>query len=418
MNSRSFVMLMAVLFVFSCAVRAAEVTITQDRMLEINGTRTFILGLYENPAEDALLEDIVTAGFNLVHGAADAEVLDRLHQHGLYAWVNLGGLMKQNKDAGEEEKQLKETVARYSVHPALVVWEGPDECLWMCGVNAFQSGNSTREIADLFNRKSSDLLAGMKNGYALLKQLDPAHPVWLNHAAGNSQEDLTAFGQAADIVGADIYPVMPYPTRPVDISRLGLGWVGMCTDKMQRTAPGKPVWMVLQGMSWGSFENEVFTLKPQPGQWPSFEEARFMAWDAVARGARGLLYWGTHIESKDSACWENILRTVRELADNQALLTAQDAPAPAVETRLWGLLPFDMNGGLKVQVLGKVVGGQRIWIIANEHFFPVTYTLSGLDVPEGTKYVDERADAKATVRDNALTCPIPPCAIHILRPQL
>jgi hypothetical protein len=418
MNTYLPKIVLAVVIVFCGTVRAAEVSITSDRMLEINGTRTFVLGLYESPTEEALLEEIAGAGFNLVHAPGDREALDRLHRHGLYAWINLGGLMEQDKDGGEREAQLRESVARYASHPALAVWEGPDEALWMCAVNALRSGNSTREVADMFSQNVDTLQQRLKNGYEILRQIDPAHPVWLNHAAGNSQEDLAELGRAADIVGADIYPVMPYPTQPWDISRLGLGWVGMCTDKMQRTAPGKPVWMVLQGMSWGSFENDLFTLKPQSGQWPSFEESRFMAWDAVARGARGILYWGTHIEAKDSECWKSILRTARELADNHALLTASDAPAPSVvETRIWGLLPFNASGGLGVQALGKVVDGQQVWIVANEQLFPVTYTLRGLDIPDGVNYTDAHTGTEARVHKSALTCAIPACGIHILWPQ-
>ena len=155
---------------------------------------------------------------------------------------------------------------------------------------------------------------------------------------------------------------MPYPTKPVDVSRIGLGWVGLCTEKMQGSAPGKPVWMVLQGMGWASLGNDLFTLKPMPGQWPTYEESRFMAWDTVVRGARGILYWGTHAEAKDSECWKGITRVVRELADCQTLLTAPDAPVtPSVESAIFGLLPFTPGGGgLGVQVLGKVVGEELV----------------------------------------------------------
>lgn len=418
MNTRLSAIILSTLILLNGKIYAADVSINPDRVLEINGTHTFVLGLYENPAEDALLEEIAGAGFNLVRAPGDVEALDRLHRHNLYAWINLGGLMEQDKDGGERETQLRENVARCASHPAMAVWEGPDEALWMCAVNALRSGNSTKEIADLFSRNADALQERLKNGYEKLRQIDPAHPVWLNHAAGNSQEDLAELGQAADIVGADIYPVMPYPTQPWDISRLGLGWVGMCTDKMQRTAPGKPVWMVLQGMSWGDLTNDLFTLKDQPGQYPSYEESRFMAWDAIARGARGILYWGTNYHPRDSECWRGIIRVVRDLADNQPLLTAPDAPAPSVvETRIWGLLPFNAGGGLGVQALGKAVDGQQVWIVANEHIFPVTYTIRGLDIPDGVKYADAHTGTEATVRKGALTCAIPACGIHILRPQ-
>ena len=155
--------------------------------------------------------------------------------------------------------------------------------------------------------------------------------------------------------------------------------------------------MVLQGMGWASLGNDLFTLKPMPGQWPTYEESRFMAWDAVVRGARGILYWGTHVEAKDSECWKGIARVVRELADPQFLLAASDAAVtPSVETTIFGLLPFAPgDGGLGVQVLGKVVDGKTWWLVVNEYFFPVTYTLRGLEEADGTKYADTATAAEA-----------------------
>lgn len=402
------------------AVYAAGVAIAPDRILEINGSRTFILGLYENPADDAVLDEVARTGFNLVRADGDPASLDRLRQHGLYGWIPLGGTMELGPDPGTREKDILDVTERCRSHPALVAWEGPDESLWMCWVSIFRKGGNVGEMARLFRENAEALAAGLTAGYQKLRQADPGHPVWLNHAAANSQEHLAEFGRAADIVGADIYPLMPYPTGPVDVSRLGLGWVGMCTEKMQGSAPGKPVWMVLQGMGWASLGNDLFTLKPQPGQWPSHEESRFMAWDAIVRGARGILYWGTHAETKDSACWKGITRVVRELADNQSLLTAPDAPViPAVETRVFGVLPFDAGeGGLGVRALGKQMDGNTVWIVANEYFFPVTYTLRGLETLEGVKYADAGTGSEVVVHEGSLACPIAPYGIQILRPRV
>lgn len=417
MNFRRYTVF-SVLVLLSGAAYAAEVSIAPDRILEINGARTFILGLYENPADDAVLDEVARAGFNLIRADGDLATLDRLQQHGLYGWIPVGGTMELGPDSGTREKDLADVAARCRTHPALVAWEGPDESLWMCWVNIFRRGGSVGEMTRLFRDNADALAAGLTAGYRKLKEADPGHPVWLNHAAGNSQEYLAEFGLAADIVGADIYPLMPYPTKPVDVSRIGLGWVGMCTEKMQGSAPGKPVWMVLQGMGWASLGNDLFTLKPMPGQWPTYEESRFMAWDTVVRGARGILYWGTHAEAKDSECWKGITRVVRELADQQTLLAAPDATVtPSVESMIFGLLPFTPGGGgLGVKVLGKVVDGKTWWLVVNEYFFPVTYTLRGLEEADGTKYADMTSSTEAVVRNGALTASLESFGVHVLRP--
>ena len=70
---------------------AAECTFDTDRMAIIAGQRTFVLGLYENPAEDAVLDQVANAGVNLVQAQPTAASLDRLKSKGLHAWVNTGG---------------------------------------------------------------------------------------------------------------------------------------------------------------------------------------------------------------------------------------------------------------------------------------------------------------------------------------
>ncbi|MCX5757773.1 MAG: hypothetical protein NTU83_04575, partial [Candidatus Hydrogenedentes bacterium] len=61
---------------------AAEVTIAPDRMLVVDGQRTFVIGLYENPSDDAVLDEVARSGFNLVRTSADNAALDRLRSRG------------------------------------------------------------------------------------------------------------------------------------------------------------------------------------------------------------------------------------------------------------------------------------------------------------------------------------------------
>ncbi len=413
-----YAVLVAVLLVGVSTGFTAEVRIDPDRMLVVDGQRTFIFGLYENPEDDATLEEAARAGFNLVQSSGDRVALDRLHRHGLYGWINVGSKMQLGKGAQKREEQLSSIITDCVDHPALAIWEGPDESLWMCTVNALTSEGTLREKTLRFNEKAANLLEELLAGYAKMKELDPNHPVWLNHAAGNAAPLLAGFGHAADIVGADIYPVMPYPTHPIDISRLGLGWVGLCTARMQKTAPGKPVWMVLQGMSWGYLSGDLFAIKDEPAQWPTFEESRFMAYDAIARGARGILYWGTHVIEKDSQCWKGILRVVRELTESQPLLTAPDASvSPVVDARIMGIFPLSLNDNiLSLPVLGKTLNGETWWIIANEYPFPVSYTLSAMDTLEGVVYKESDSETEVSVHKGALSFSIPGFGIHILRP--
>lgn len=397
---------------------AAEVTIAPDGMIVADGQRLFVLGLYENPDDNAVLDELARAGFNLVRASEDTAVLDRLDARGVYAWVNTGGRIELSEDSEEGEKALLEMVARCSLHPALLVWEVPDEALWSCWLGAYRGPGSLLERWMRFKEEAAKLSLRLKRGYDKLRELDPGHPVWMNHAAGNSLDELRAFGQAADVVGCDIYPLMPYVTRPVDISRSLLGLVGHCTIRMQASAPEKPVWMVLQGFSWGEVD-DVFVRRPGLGQLPDYGELRFMAYDAIVRGARGILYWGTHLLAKDSATWKNLMRVIRELADIQHVLAAPDAAGAAVvETRLFGFRVLNASRAhLAVHALGKNVQGTTWWIIVNELPLPCAYVLRGLDAPDHLIYEESTNGTSITVRDGALGGALPPYGVHVLKPM-
>jgi hypothetical protein len=396
----------------SLVAAAAEVAIAPDRMLEIDGERTFVVGLYENPKDDAVLADVARAGFNLVRSSDDAAALDRLSKHGLYAWINTGGRIDLGKGGTGSTSGLEAMVASCGSHPALLVWEVPDEALWCCWLDAYGSHKPLKETFDLFFELAETKGAGLIHGYNAIKRLDPKHPVWINHAAGNSIKDLAFFGRAADIVGCDIYPVMPYPTRFFDISRSGLSWVGVCTTRMQQSAPEKPVWMVLQGFGWSEVE-VVFKNRGYSGQRPNFHETRFMAYDSIVRGARGILYWGTYKVEKDSELWGDLLKIARELADRQELIAAPDASiTPQIETfSVFGKAPIG------VKALGKEVGGETWWIVVNEYPFPMAYTLAGLDKLDGTVYREVDTAKEAAVTQGVLKFNIGAYDVHILKPE-
>ena len=410
---------LALVFGAMGAAGAAQVTIDPDRMLVVDGRRTFVIGLYENPGNDAVLDEVARSGFNLVRASGNKAALDRLQIRGLHAWINLGGHVEvENPEAGE--KPIKEIVDACASHPALMVWEARDEMVWTCLLDAFGSPEHLLDPEKLakFIKMATELNTRLIEGYKILKRLDPNHPLWMNHAAGNSTEMLASFARGADIVGCDIYPLMPYPTHPVDISRSFLAAVGNCTARMQLTAPEKPVWMVLQGVGWGDFKGPIFALQLRPSQQPTLEESRFMAYDAIARGARGVLYWGTDIITKDCQLWKDILKTARELADNQPLLTAPDAPIkPKTDMRLFGLVPWNIEKcPIGVPVLGKVVNAKVCWIIVNEFPAPISYTLDGLADLEGLAYTDQITKQGLTVKNGALSGNLPRYGIHILRP--
>lgn len=448
-------------------VYAAQVEIAPDRMLVIEGKRTFLIGLYENLKEDNALDAIKDAGFMLTQVQGKREELDRLAKHGLYGWVNTGNAIDFSRDRTTRENQLKSLVTELGNHPALLVWEVPDEALWnvwyacmvfaeqekkviLQHINEIQNETEKTELQNLLNqadayRKEGDyqnwektraafrarcglpplpeeallstaqsraetLAEGMVIGYQYLKSLDARHPVWMNHAPRNSVEQLALFGKAADIVGCDIYPVPSQRTGHSDLADTSLSAVGAYTLRMQSSAPNKPVWMVLQGFGWADLDPAADARKREEQRRPTKDESRFMAYDAIVRGARGILYWGTSQIEKDSTLWNDLLDLAKELSQLQPVLSAPDSTLPlhiSIEPA-WGSVDRS------VVILPKEVDGKLWLLIVNEWREPLWYTVSGFQTDAHKTFVDLQTGKEHQTEDGTLRLSIRGNGVQIL----
>ena len=451
------------------SVQAAEFKIDPDRMAVVDGQRSFVLGLYEYPKDDAVLDEVAKAGFTLVFSGADTAAMDRLQAHGLKAWVNTGGSI--DLDAGGDAA-LREMAGKYASHPALMVWEVPDEALWDCwhlasewrrGAEPVQQRDKIAALQDKVlaekldkergrvsvlyaqgrpaeaevvadaiwvalgekqphpdwslataQERSEKLAAGMVKGHKLLREIDPAHPVWMNHAPRNQVNQLAMFDAAADIVGCDIYPV---PKSDLvghsDLIEQTAAAAGAYTTRMQAAAPGKPVWMVLQGFGWADIQPNPTPERKKELRRPTRGETQFMAYDTIVRGGRGILYWGTMAIEKDSQCWKDLLSVVAELSALQPVLSAPDAKlSPKLSLApTWGSIEQG------VRVLPKDVHGKTWLIVVNECIDPVQYTMEDLDGLNGAVFADSAAGVEVTLENGKLTLPIPAQSVQVLGPK-
>lgn len=349
---------------------------SREGFLKIDGTARLIIGLYELPNDDEGLREIAENGFNLVRVPQDAKTLDRLSRQNLYAWICLGSAVKLKETDHGGEQKLSQIIDTFKDHSSLLVWELPDEALWNIWWSRFrwifggQQAELRKQIeeaksqkpdrdttkwlsllrnADKYDerglwkqaeemydtlwdelgiknphpdwkmsqcpRQANELTDAVVRGCRVVRQLDSRHIIWQNHAPRNSVMSLRKYNQAVDAAGCDIYPVPFNPTSGhSDLKDTNLSSVGAYTDRMRETAPGKSIWMVLQGFGWRdlseSGKNDPDTRK---GRRPNFSEMRFMAYDAIVHGANAILYWGTHSIEKDSSLWRDIMKVAREL---------------------------------------------------------------------------------------------------------
>jgi hypothetical protein len=174
----------------------------------------------------------------------------------------------------------------------------------------------------------------MRRVYGLLKEMDPNHPVFVVQAPRGTIEALRAYEPTYDITGADVYPISyPPGTHSIEANKQ-ISMVGDFTQKMMKVAAGsppKPVWMVLQITFSG-------TIKPgKQLRMPTFPETRFMTYQAIINGARGVKYFGGHIQKsmppEDAKLgwhwghWKRVLRPViEEIGSKSELYPALLAP--------------------------------------------------------------------------------------------
>jgi len=450
----------AVLLCVSGRTASARVDLDFDGMVRVDGQRTFVLGCYANPGSDEGLADLAEAGFNLVRASASTESLDALAAHGLYGWVPLGGNLNLAVDAEKRRQALTGMVEPLRAHPALMVWESPDEALWNIYYSAFlrehrehprlreeiekrkAQGEDVAALEDAWARLDAarsdadreaeaalrgELYAllgeqppnwpytvteapaqahiaaeGFLQGYHFLRQLDPDHPLWSNHAPRNTVAALAEFNRACDIVGCDIYPVPERYTGHSDLADRSLASVGAYTERMKAAGEGDPVWMVLQGFGWWDLtspeDKEKYPEREERGRRPRHDESRFMAYDAIVHGATGVLYWGSHYVETDSEFWADLKRVVRELAVLRPVL---EAP-----TLSWRPRPEIIEDGSSrergLQIMAKRHEGALYLIVVNEERDGCRFRLHGMDAYEGTAFHRLIEGDTVTVSDGVL----------------
>ncbi|HUW62687.1 MAG TPA: hypothetical protein VMZ06_16895 [Candidatus Bathyarchaeia archaeon] len=433
-------LILTLLLLGAAAFTEDTVGFTAENFLIVDGQPRLILGLYENPKDDAALAEAAGAGFNLVCGRPDQESLDRLSRHGVHAWIPLGGMMAlaENDTAGREK--LAAVINQFKDHPALLSWEAPDESLWneYYSASGWIQAEQPRQLAERIGQTADpataerqraelaraveltqrglwpeseaaydvlwkelgaeqphpelrptqrieaakELSAKLTRGWEYIWELDKRHALWQNHAPRNSIAHMREYNRAVHAAGCDIYPVPAnYRTEHSDLRDKSLTSVGAYTDRMRDSAPGKACWMVLQGFGWRDIQ-EGARLKNDPlaGRRPNWLETRFMAYNSLLHGANAILYWGTAYIEKDSELWRNILRLAREL---RALEPAIVAPKPPFEPHAEGELNHTSFDGNQPTLMFRQYAGpdgapECALIAVNEGYTGVAFRVSGL----------------------------------------
>jgi hypothetical protein len=212
---------------------------------------------------------------------------------------------------------LRRVVEKIKNHPALFAYGTADEPAW--------GGYDLASLAAVAH---------------MIRELDPNHPIYINHAPRNTIEELARYNRYTDIAGSDIYPIWKTGVdRHSNLPNKTLSVVGDETIKnLQAVDYKKPVFQTLQAFSWSAppappgLEDEPF---------PTHQQLRFMGYDTIVTGATGVSYYQ---DSRYSEIRPELKPIIREfaalqdaLAGGKLLDTAKVSSSPNVKVlaRQW-----------------------------------------------------------------------------------
>ena len=278
--------------------KANEVKIDNiSRSLIVDGLPFVPFGFYTYyPLKEGVMDEEVVRGFNLFspyhggpHSAEDQQAilsyLDRCAAIGMK--VNYHLMWSNKREVTEDDwARLRAEIETVRDHPALLSWYIADE-----------PGVERAAHLDKVN--------------ALLKELDPYHPVTIVFYQG--PEVAREFVNAMDIVMGDPYPIPGNP--PTFVNRMA--------DELNTVFDfRKPLWIVPQAFG----GNEGWQREP------TAQEERVMTYLALVHGARGIQYF---IRSprvsfpKSPIMWSECGTLALETAELTPALTS-DEPPPKV----------------------------------------------------------------------------------------
>ncbi len=312
-------------------------------------------------------------GFNIV--ICNHRLLDVVADAGLLGMIYIPSsfyTLTDEEAARKNGEQLRQELQDALVHPSTALWFVTDEPAWR--------GEDVRRSLQAYQR--------------LLAYLDDTRPAFLNEAPRGRIEDNRAYSLACDVYGVDIYPI-PAPNSHSGLEDKMMTSVGKYTDICRETVRDqKPIWMTIQGFSWGDWN------KTQEKIYPTLQESRFMAYEAIAHGATGLSYWGLNLGSEQNDQFlADLSTTIHEVTSLSAILIA-----PATQ----GASAADKP---EILVCQKSNEAGDVWIVLNESGEEIQTTVTG-PFPSRLRVLQEERVIQP--ENGAFTTTLPPYGLLVL----
>lgn len=402
--------ILALCLVFLAAMASAgpvKIGIEKDRTITLNGQRFLPLGVAPGPPFDLKTPDgkngwkeLADGGINYFRtgpsgGGWTKETEDRVSKEiaaaeqagGIGAWVFLRELSDLADGHPQREAELRRIVNKYKDSPGVYFWKNVDEPAW----GKVEPGPMIR-------------------GYKVIKQLDPNRPVLLLQAPRNTIDEMRRYNDACDISGADIYPVSVPMGKNSHLPNKKISVVGDYTKRMVEVVNNsKPIFMVLQ-VTWSGVLPERGNVLVRP----TFEQQRYMMYQALINGAKGIHWFGfpLALSEKDSpygwnwTYWFDVLKPlISEIKKGTELNGVLVAPENDMKLKV--------EGADDLEYLARKVG-DKIYVLAAKREKPeAAVKLSGLGMSGIADVMFE--NRSIPVIDGVISDSFKPNAVHVYR---
>ena len=294
-----------------------RVSVDAHRRLIVDGQPFFPLGMYWSGVKEPELETYAKGPFNCLmpYGSPTPQQMDACQAHGLKVIYSIKDFYSGTrwapagmKTESDELAEIKKRVELYRAHPALIAWYTNDEM-------------------------PLEMVGRLAARQRLMEDLDPDHPTWV---VLYQYDQVRSYLSTFDVIGTDPYPI---PEKPAGTA---LQWSRMTRDQSYAT---RAMWQVPQVFDWGAYRKGAERDKTRA---PTLLEMRSMAWQCVAAGANGLVFYSFFdlFKMKDRDPFEKRWPDVCAMAEEikryiPVMLSADPAPAAAcegpscLETRVW-----------------------------------------------------------------------------------
>lgn len=284
----------------------------------VDGVPFFPLGTYWSGIAAEHLKIYAASPFNCLmpYGRPTAEQMDLAHEHGLKVIYSIKDYYAGTrwappfiKDEADERPAVEAAVSAFRQHPALLAWYINDEL-------------------------PVDMVERLSRHQSWMEELDPDHPTWV---VLYQVADVRRYLGSFDVIGTDPYPIPHLPaSRALDWTR----------QTRAATFGRHAVWQVPQIFDWAAYKKGA---ERDEYRAPTLLEMRSMAWQCIAAGANGLVFyswfdlWKMNERTPFAERWGEVTTMAEEIARLIPVLLSVDPVPPVsvncpedVAKRCWG----------------------------------------------------------------------------------